>query len=276
MKHYSYYSISRGAFTGFKTRYNIILIVVAVFLLVVGCGSIESKKYQSRVRAVKKIKDQSTLYKIAINDNNYFVKYEAMLNLKEDLLQEVCFNAVEPKASLMATKFINDQTRLIRITEDNKFWEARRSAFNKLKQESIESLLNKSDKEEVKAAIRIRLGKLTWNDLLIQSDGSKSSLDMLVGAVALVDAPIPPAELVVSLCHKYIRLGDISRIPELKFLLLNFGNKSLAEDYLNCGQSELRETGIQWGRQHGYPNVVTGNKGSNRVRWGESKKDTRR
>jgi len=259
-----------GMLNWLKINPGILLCAIVICSISIGCASLESKRYQSRVRAVKKIEDQSKLYKIAINDLNYFVKYEAMGKLQQELLEKACIDGTETRARLMAVKFINDQSRLIRITEENRDWEVRRLAFNKLSRESIAYILKSSEKEDLKAAIKIRLGLLSWKDLIIQNDGSKQSLDIFIGASALVDDPVPPTDFVVSLCHKYIRFGDIRRIPELKYLLLKYGDKSLAEDYLNCGQSELREAGILWGQKNGFPNVVHMNDGSHRVRWGEN------
>jgi hypothetical protein len=94
-------------------------------------------------------------------------------------------------------------------------------------------------------------------------------LGNVLGAAALVDSPQPSSAAVVAACHAYIRRGDASRIPELRDLLLRFGDKPLAEDYLNCGQSQLRDAGEEWARAHGY-NIGSG-AGSHRVRWGEGR-----
>ena len=71
----------------------------------------------------------------------------------------------------------------------------------------------------------------------------------------------------MSTIRSYIRCGDSARIPELRDLLLRFGDKALAEDYLNCGQSQLHDAAAEWGNRNGYN---TGN-GSHRARWGEER-----
>ena len=88
-------------------------------------------------------------------------------------------------------------------------------------------------------------------------------------AVSVVDTPQPSLDEVVSACHKFIRLGDASGIPELIFLLNKFGDVILAEDYMNCGENTLEDAGCKWVRGHGY-NCTKGY-GSNRVRWGSKK-----
>jgi hypothetical protein len=40
-------------------------------------------------------------------------------------------------------------------------------------------------------------------------------------------------------CLNLIGRGDESRIPEMVDLLEDYGDKTLAEDYLNCGQPDL-------------------------------------
>jgi len=63
-----------------------------------------------------------------------------------------------------------------------------------------------------------------------------------------------------------IRRGDESRIPEMGDLLEGYGDKALAEDYLNCGQPDLDSAGRKWARQRGF-DVGTGS-GSHRATWG--------
>jgi hypothetical protein len=92
---------------------------------------------------------------------------------------------------------------------------------------------------------------------------------MCLGAVALVGRDSKIGDSVVNACHFFIRKGDVSRIPELRELLLLYGDKALAEDYLNCGRVEMHDAAAAWGRAHGY-NIQTG-AGSNRVRWGSGK-----
>lgn len=70
-------------------------------------------------------------------------------------------------------------------------------------------------------------------------------------------------------CLNLIRLGDESRIPEMVDLLEDYGDKTLAEDYLNCGQPDLSAAGRAWARQRGY-DVNTGD-GSHRATWGRGR-----
>lgn len=63
-----------------------------------------------------------------------------------------------------------------------------------------------------------------------------------------------------------IKLGIQGSEKKLASLLMDYGNKSMAEDYLNCGSSDLDAAGRAWARAHGY-NILTG-PGSHRATWG--------
>jgi len=45
-----------------------------------------------------------------------------------------------------------------------------------------------------------------------------------------------------------------------------YGDRSMAEDYLNSGSDELHDWAVKWGKAHGY-SIHTGS-GSNRAAWG--------
>jgi len=63
-----------------------------------------------------------------------------------------------------------------------------------------------------------------------------------------------------------VKLGISGSEARLNDVLHGYGDKSMAEDYLNSGSSSLYEGGRQWANSHGY-NLRTG-MGSHRVGWG--------
>lgn len=63
-----------------------------------------------------------------------------------------------------------------------------------------------------------------------------------------------------------IKLGIPASEDKLVAILMEFGDKSMAEDYLNSGSDALAAGGRQWASQNGY-GVFTGN-GSHRAGWG--------
>lgn len=63
-----------------------------------------------------------------------------------------------------------------------------------------------------------------------------------------------------------IKLGISGTEERLIDILNAFGNKNMAEDYINSGSAKLYEGGKWWGQRHGYY-IMTG-RGSHRVSWG--------
>jgi hypothetical protein len=123
---------------------------------------------------------------------------------------------------------------------------------------------------ELKLAASVKSGKSTWTrafaDAAAQTN-DKKSVGKVIAAVALFGNFQEQAkEGVVQTCLTFIRRGDESRIPELSDLLENYGDVTLAEDYLNCGQPDLYKSGAKWGNEHGYS--ITAGYGSQRAIWG--------
>jgi hypothetical protein len=63
-----------------------------------------------------------------------------------------------------------------------------------------------------------------------------------------------------------VKLGIAGSEQRLNAMLMRYGDKSMAEDYLNSGSSALAFGGRQWAAVHGY-HIMTG-AGSHRARWG--------
>jgi hypothetical protein len=66
-----------------------------------------------------------------------------------------------------------------------------------------------------------------------------------------------------------IRRGGESRIPEMVDLPESYGDKTLAEDYLNCGQPDLDSAGWKWANKRGYSSSTGA--GSHRATWGSGR-----
>jgi hypothetical protein len=63
-----------------------------------------------------------------------------------------------------------------------------------------------------------------------------------------------------------VKLGVYGTENALNELLLKYGDKAMAVDYLNCGSKKLYEGGVAWARKNGY-SIIKG-PGSSRVKWG--------
>jgi hypothetical protein len=289
------------------------MILIIIGISIYSCASLNSTNYQSRIRAVNKITDQNTLYKVALEDISYEVKIAAFNKITDqNLINKIAIESKEPKLRIEAVNKITDQNNvaledisyevkieamnrlnpsqltklasdfkelylklrvvdlltdqieLMNISQNNDNWDVRKAAFKKLNDNSLDILTREAKDNALSLSAKIRLGRISWNEAF--SSKKSSTLGTVIGAAALVDTPQPTSDDVVVACHNFIKLGDASRIPELIFLLNKFGDVSLAEDYMNCGESSLEDAGCTWGRSHGY--TCTTGYGSNRVRWG--------
>jgi len=229
----------------------------------------ECKDQKFREQAINKIADQDFLYKIALEDINIDIKVAAMSRLTPALLAKLATDIKGLQQKLLVIYWLNDQNELMNVSQNNDNWDVRKAAFRKLNDNSLEILAREAKDPALILSAKIRLGQITWNDAFTNKNGSIGTLNHVVGAAAIVDSPQPTSKDVVSACHRFIMLGDASRIPELIYLLNTYGDVSLAEDYMNCGESSLEAAGCSWGRARGY--TCTTGYGSNRVRWGSNK-----
>lgn len=225
----------------------------------------ESKDLKLRLEAVKKITDQNTLYKIALEDK-FEIQVAAMKMLMPDQLARLAIDFETLNLKLKVIDLLNDQNELMNISQFNDNWDVRKAAFKKLNDNSLDIMSRQAKDPAVILSSNIRLGRTSWSEAF---SSKKNPLNHVVGAAALVETPKPTSEDVVEACHNFIKLGDASRIPELVYLLNTYGDKYLAEDYMNCGESTLEDAGCSWGRAHGYQ--CTTGYGSHRVRWGSKR-----
>jgi len=231
--------------------------------------AIESKESNLRKLAINKVTDQNIIYKIALEDIDYDIKVAAMNRLTPSLLAKLATDFKELYLIIKVIDLLSDQTELLKISQNNDNWDVRKAAFKKLNDNSLDILTREAKDPALILSAKISLGRISWNEAFSGNKSSTITLNHVIGAAAIVDTPQPTSYDVVSACHNFIQLGDASRIPELIFLLNKFGDVTLAEDYMNCGESSLEDAGCKWGRSHGYT-CTTGN-GSNRVRWGSKK-----
>ncbi|HEY5590145.1 MAG TPA: hypothetical protein VIK55_03925 [Paludibacter sp.] len=235
------------------------------------------ERYDIQIAAINKINDQNILYSISkiflntphleqLKDIDNKIKVNLLNRLTPSQLENLVKENIVLEQKFYVIDFLNDQIILMNISQNNDNWDVRKAAFKKLNDNSLDILTREAKDPALALSAKIRLGRISWNEAF---SGKDISLNYVVGAAAIIDTPKPTSYSVISACHKFIQLGDASRIPELIYLLNTFGDVSLAEDYMNCGESTLEDAGCKWGRAHGYT-CTTGN-GSNRVRWGSKK-----
>ena len=116
-------------------------------------------------------------------------------------------------------------------------------------------------------------GAKSWKEIFNAATAKGVTVQMLgdaLAAVSLFQKVQPDAEEAVQHASlNLIRRGDESRIPEMVDLLEGYGDKTLAEDYLNCGQPDLDAEGRKWARGRGYS--VGAGAGSHRATWGSGR-----
>lgn len=118
-----------------------------------------------------------------------------------------------------------------------------------------------------------KAGAKSWNKIFDAATTRGVTVQMLgdaLAAVSLFPEVQPDAvDGVQNAALNLIRLGDESRIPEMVDLLEGYGDKRLAEDYLNCGQPDLDTAGRSWAQRRGY--FISSGAGSHRATWGSGR-----
>lgn len=115
-----------------------------------------------------------------------------------------------------------------------------------------------------------RLTDSEWNQVVQKTVDDPSRIEFTLSALSVSPQNSKRQSQVEDLCLRYIRRGNILIIPQLRRLLNLYGNKKLAEDYLNCGQSDLDNAARAWASAHGYS--IKRGRGSARALWGSDKR----
>jgi hypothetical protein len=229
--------------------------------------AVESIESKLRLKAINIVIDQNILYKIALLDVDYDNYVAAMKRLTQSQLAKLVTEAKDLKRKSKVIDLLNDQIELMNIAQNNNNWDVRQAAFLKLNNNSLYIISRETKEPANKLAAKIRLGLINWSEIFSGLNSSAETLGDVIGAAALILYPQPTTSDIVSACHTFISRGDASRIPELINLLNRFGDVTLAEDFINCGNEVLFNAGANWGKAHGYE-IQTGD-GSHRVRWGK-------
>ena len=115
-------------------------------------------------------------------------------------------------------------------------------------------------------AAKIKLGELSWDQVFSVENLNTNGLGNVVGAAALANRPKPDTNDVLAICHRLVTQDPSTRWPELVDLLNRFGDRALAEDYVNSSEHELRFFGARWADNHGYRQAGGLHPSSKRIR----------
>ncbi len=120
------------------------------------------------------------------------------------------------------------------------------------------------------SAMKQQLDEAEWNQVVKKTADDSSRLEFTLSAISIVPRDEKLQTDVEELCLRYIRRGDIRIIPQLIQLINMYATIRLAEDYINCGQSDLKEAAVRWVRARGY--YIGRGDGSHRAIWGSDNK----
>ena len=125
------------------------------------------------------------------------------------------------------------------------------------------------DKDIVSCSSLLDANSGTWRDDA-QARPLYEKLRSLNGkavTISLCQQIVARPELQTPILLLSIKLGVNGSEEDLTAVLFEYGDKEMAEDYLNCGSYALSNGGARWANEHGY-SVMPGS-GSNRSGWGQ-------
>lgn len=137
----------------------------------------------------------------------------------------------------------------------------------------LNRIATNAEDRAMRLAAAQKAGVKSWQEIFNSAIGRRGTVEMLGDALAAVSlfATVEPKAVdgVQNACLNLIRLGDESRIPEMVDLLEVYGDKTLAEDFINCGQPDLDTAAVKWANHRGLSKFMGA--GSHRARWGSYK-----
>jgi len=232
--------------------------------------ALEGNASEIRRASTEKLQNQTVLEKIALEDTDASVRKNAVINLcNQTLLAKISIEDKDFSVREAAATNLWDQTLLTKIIIEGKSTdrEVLKTIFAKLNDPAI---LNEIEKSDADSALRIAAHAVRLYDystIFSEAFRDSSKIEQTLTAIYYLqgrkDSNLPS---IPSVCRKYITLGYPNSIPFLIRLLNDYGEKDLAEDYINCGQSDLEDAGKSWASAHGY--VTRINYGSSVLHWG--------
>ena len=222
--------------------------------------------------AVERLNDQAALAQLARDATSWpglwTVRNHATSKLtNQDALATVACEEHEPQVCRTAVRGLTNQDLLVKVLlHGGDFSAVRKHAFNKLDSVHLTSLVARAKDPAQAMAAKIKLGELNWDQVFSPESLNTNGLGNVVGAAALVNRPKPETDPVVVVCHQLATQDPSTRWPELVDLLNRFGDRALAEDYVNSSEGELRFFGAKWADNHSYHQAGGLYPGSRRIR----------
>ncbi len=186
-------------------------------------------------------------------------------------LADLALNASFDVLRLAATGKLSEPVGLERVALASTSREVLRVALEKIAdKETLNRLAASAADPALRLAAMQKAGAASWQRIFADASvrgGTAQALGDALAAVALFPKRQEDVEeSVQQAALNLIRRGDETRIPEIADLLEPYGDKTLAEDYVNCGQPDLSDAALLWAGSRGY-SAFRGN-GSSRASWG--------
>jgi hypothetical protein len=177
-----------------------------------------------------------------------------------DRTQTEAARAIESNSHLLRTALLSENPDVLRII------------LRKVEDPGVlERISHDATHPAARLAARIKAGLMSWEDALLaanQPHAVRGELRNLMTAMLVYPAnPLDFYKMTRRIAASSIRLGDESRIPILIEMLDSHGDKTLATDYLNSGQPDLKRAAAQWGERRGLQ-VSYGPSTSSHATWG--------
>ncbi len=113
-----------------------------------------------------------------------------------------------------------------------------------------------AEDQAMRLAAAQKAGVRSWQDIFsgVTGEGAPAvKLQDALAAMSLFQNEQPDAKKGLQTVYlTLIRRGDDSQLPELSDLLQDFGDKEMAEYYLNCGRLNLVQLAKDWASHRGY------------------------
>ncbi len=245
------------------------------------------------------LRETNSLRTVALHAYRQDDREHALNRLKE---RRIPLSSILIKHEVLSQEVValsgeSDKDKLLTLSLEGKFDTIRSAAARRIEDPAVleQAAMHATDREVLKILLAKiedsgRLGRIaeaatdramriasakkaktkTWDEIFTKATGSYGATQKLgdaLAAVSLYPGVEQDARIAVQLaCLNLIRRGDESRIPELVELLGGYGDKRLAEDYLNCGQPDLSVAGRRWATARGY--ITRSGVGSSRAVWG--------
>ena len=137
----------------------------------------------------------------------------------------------------------------------------------------LSQIAEAADDRPMRLAAARKAGAKPWQKIFDAASAKGTTVEMLGDALAAVslfsDVQWEAVTWVQHVCLSLIQRGDESRIPEMVDLLEGYGDKTLAEEYLNCDQPDLNAAARTWADERGY--TVGSGTCSHRATWGSGR-----